>query len=79
MLSDNRKDHVSRAQMLLLLQGGHIGDPEAFQGSVMEHASEVEGHRHLTMPWLPLPPGQLPAPEKVPAITDQQPGQHRDE
>ena len=54
--------HVSRAQMILLLRGGHIGDPENFRGTVLERASEVEGHRNLVTPWLPLPPGQLPAP-----------------
>ena len=64
---------VSRAQLIILLRGGHIGDPEAFRGSVMEHASEVEWHRHLTMPWLPNPPGQLPAPSPEASTVDDAP------
>ena len=28
--------HVSRSQMILLLRGGHIGDPETFLGQVLE-------------------------------------------
>ena len=55
--------HVARALMILLLRGGRIGNPETFRGQVMECASEVEWHQHLIDPWLPLPPGQLPAPK----------------
>ena len=62
--------HVARAQLILLLRGGHIGDPEVFRGSVMERASEVEWHRHLTTPWLPNPPGQLPAPPPEALLLD---------